>query len=71
MDDTQIILDLQDQVRILEERLGAIEREQRRIREDILSGRSKERMQKRILEKPPEKMEDIKERIDKKIKIEI
>lgn len=71
MDDTQIILDLQDQVRILEERLGAIEREQRRIREDILSGRSKERMQKRILEKPPEKMEEIKERLDKKIKIKI
>ena len=71
MDDTQIILDLQDKVRILEERLGAIEREQRRIREDILSGRSEERMQKRILEKPPEKMEEIKERLDKKIKIKI
>jgi hypothetical protein len=71
MDDTQIILDLQDKVRILEERLGAIEIEQRRIREDILSGRSKERMQKRILEKPPEKMEKIKERLDKKIKIKI
>lgn len=71
MDDAQIILDLQDKVRILEERLGAIEREQRRIREDILSGRSKERMQKRILEKPPEKMEEIKERLDKQIKIKI
>ena len=71
MDDAQIILELQKKIRNLEERLRAIEKEQRRIREDILLGKPKERMQKRILEKPPEKRDEIKERIDKQIKIEI
>jgi len=63
MDDAQIILELQEKVRILEERLRAIEREQRRISEDILSGKTRERMHKRILEKPPEKRDVIKERL--------
>ena len=71
MDDAQIILELEKRVRELEERLRAIEKEQRRIREDILLGTARTRMQKRILEKPPEKMEELKERIDKQIKIEI
>lgn len=71
MDDAQIILDLQEKIKNIDERLRAIEKEQRRIREDILLGTPKERMQKRILEKPPEKREDIKQRLDKKIKIEI
>ena len=71
MDDAQIIIDLKEKVRNLEERLIAIEKEQRKIREDILFGRPKERMQKRILEKPPEKKEELKEKINKQIKIEI
>lgn len=71
MDDAQIILGLREKVRDLEERLRAIEIEQRRIREDILSGSMRERMQKRILEKPPERRDEIKERLDKQIKIEI
>ena len=71
MDDAQTMLELQEKITILEERLRALEREQRNICEDILSGQSKERMQKRILEKPPEKIEDLKEKLDKQIKIEI
>jgi len=71
MDDAQIILKLQEKIRNLEERLRAVEKEQRRIREDILLGKPKERMRKRILEKPPEKRNKLKERIDKQIKIEI
>jgi len=71
MDDAQIILELQEKIRNLEERLRAIEKEQRRICEDILLGGTKERMHKRILEKPPQKMEELKEKINKKIKIEI
>lgn len=71
MDDAQNVLELQERIVILEERIRALEREQRKICEDILSGSSKERMQKRILEKPPEKIEVVKERIDKQIKIEI
>jgi len=71
MADAQVILDLQDKFRNLEERLRAIEKEQRKIREDILLGGTKERMHKRLLEKPPQNMEELKEKIEKKIKIEI
>jgi len=71
MDDAQTILNLQEKITVLEERLRAIEREQRMIREDILSGQTRARMQKRLLEKPPEKMKELKERLDKQIKIEI
>ena len=71
MDDAQIILELENRVRNLEERLEALEKEQRLIREDILSGSMKERMRKRMLEKPSGKREEIKEKLDKQIKIEI
>lgn len=71
MDDAQNILNLQEKIRNIEERLTAIEREQRKIREDILLGSPKERMQKRILEKPSEKSEEFRERIDKQIRIKI
>lgn len=71
MDDAQIILELENRVRNLEERLKALEKEQRRIREDILAGSMKERMRKRMLEKPSGKREEIKEKLDKQIKIEI
>ena len=71
MDDAQIISELQGKIRNMEERIRALEIEQRRIREDILSGSSRARMQKRILEKPSENREEIKERLDKQIKIEI
>ena len=67
MDDAQIILDLQEKITRLEERLRAVEREQRNIREDILSGKMKERMQKRLLEKPPEDKKKLREKIDKQI----
>ncbi len=71
MDDAQIILELENRVRNLEERLKALEKEQRLIREDILFGSMKERMRKRMLEKPSGKREEIKEKLDKQIKIEI
>lgn len=71
MDDAQITLELKDKIRNLEERIKALEKEQRLIREDILSGSMKERMRKRILEKPSGKIEEIKEKIDDQIKIEI
>jgi hypothetical protein len=71
MGDAEINQQLREEIRTIKERLLAIEREQRRIREDILSGNAKERMQKRILENPPEKIEEKREKIDKEIKIEI
>jgi hypothetical protein len=55
MDDSSIISDLKERMIIIEERLLALEIEQRRIMEDILSGHSMEHMRMRILEKPNDK----------------
>ena len=71
MDNTELIKQLREEIREIKERLRAIEKEQRMIREDILMGTPKERMQKRMLDKPTEDREEIKQRIDKKIRIEI
>ncbi|RLF31760.1 MAG: hypothetical protein DRM98_05045 [Thermoplasmata archaeon] len=67
----ETLAELKEEIRVIKERLVAVEKEQRRIREDILSGAPQERMQKRILEKPPEDIEAKKEKIAKQIKIEI
>ena len=69
--DENIINDLKDAIRQINERLIAIEKEQRWIREDILAGNPRERMHKRILNNKPEKIQDKKEKIDDEIKIEI
>ena len=71
MDDVQLISELKAKIGNLEERIRGLEKEQRLIREDILSGSTIERMQKRLLEKPSEKRKELKENIDKNIKIEI
>jgi hypothetical protein len=71
MDDAQTLLELQEKITILEERLRALEIEQRRICEDILSGQPKEHMKKRILEISPKKIDNRKEKLDKQIRIEI
>jgi predicted nucleic acid-binding Zn-ribbon protein len=71
MADARKIKDLKNKIKILEERLVAVEKEQRNIREDILSGNPKERIKKRILEKPQKNIKDLKEELDKEIKIEI
>jgi len=70
MGETDVILELREEIKKIEERLTAIEREQRMIREDILSGEPKERMHKRIFQKQP-KTREKKEKIDKEIRIEI
>jgi len=70
MGDEELLTQLQEEISKIKERLYAIEREQRLIREDILSGNPKSRMQKRLLEKPYNK-EEIKKKIDDEIKIEI
>jgi len=69
--DDELVNQLKEEIKRIKERLLALEKEQRKIREDILSGSPKERMQKRILESPPEKMTVKKEKIDEEIKIEI
>ena len=63
--------ELKEKIKELEERLIAIEKEQRTMREDILSGRAKERMQQRILENTQKKVEEIKKKLDNEIRIEI
>jgi len=69
--DEETVNKLQDEIKEMKERLMAIEKEQRLIREDILLGNPVARMKKRILEKPTEKISDKKERIKSQIKIEI
>ena len=69
--DEETINQLQDEIREIKERLMAIEKDQRVLREDILSGNAIGRMKKRMLENPKEKMNDKKERIESQIKIEI
>ena len=71
MDDSDLSIQLIEEIKLIKERINALEREQRMIREDILSGNAKEHMKKRILENPAEKRVLKKEKIDKDIKIEI
>jgi len=55
----------------IKERLRAVEKEQRLIREDILSGEAKVRMQKRMLENKPSDRKELKKKMDEDIKIKI
>ncbi len=71
MDDSNQLKQLIEEIKIIKEKIDALEREQRMIREDILSGNAKEHMKKRMLQNPVEKMVLKKEKIDKEIKIEI
>lgn len=71
MSDNELIENLREKISNMEERLKAIEKEQRMIREDILSGSAKERMQQRLLENAQKKNEELKKKLDKDIKIGI
>jgi len=62
---------LKKEISKINERLSALEREIRYIRQDILSEDPKESMQRRMLRSTPEKLYQRKEKIDDKIKIEI
>ena len=74
MDDAELrsaIKLLRDDFTEIRERLIAVEIEQRRIREDILSGEPKERMQKRMLQNNPRNIKEFRKKIDKEINIKI
>lgn len=71
MDDSTLSKQILEEIKVIKEKINALEREQRMIREDILSGNAKESMKKRMLQNPAEKMVLKKERIDKEIKIKI
>jgi hypothetical protein len=70
MDDISTIKDLNNKIKNIDERLIALEREQRKIIEDILSGQASERIRKRILERPRERFPEKKKKIEK-FRIEI
>ena len=70
-EDEKLIIRLRKEIRELEERLRAVEKEQRMIREDILSGEAINRMKKRLLNTPLENINEVKKKIDKQIKIKI
>lgn len=69
--DEELITKLIAEIRSLDERLRSVEIEQRRIREDILSGSAKSRMKKRILEQPNKNRTEKREKFIEQIKIEI
>ena len=70
--DEDLLKQLKEDLSKINERLSAIEREQRYIQQDILSGNPKESMQRRLLNGTPEKAyHQKKENIDSEIKIEI
>jgi len=70
-EDEKLIIRLREEIRELEWRLRAVEKEQRTIREDILSGEAVERMKRRLLNNLPDNINEVKKKIDKQIKIEI
>jgi uncharacterized protein YoaH (UPF0181 family) len=70
-EDETLITRLSEEIKELEWRLRAVEKEQRIIREDILSGEAIERMKRRLLNNPSENINEVKKKIDKQIKIEI
>ena len=65
------IKELKNKINQLQERLNAIEKEQRLIREDILSGEPQERMKKRILEKKSINKNVLKKKLDEDFRVEI
>jgi len=73
MNDSDLFIDLKVLRKELietKERLCAVEIEQRRIREDLLSGEPKARMKQRMLQNKPD-TKDLRKKIDEKINIKI
>jgi len=69
-EDVKLIADLRNEIKQLEWRLEALEKEQRMIREDILSGEALERMKKRLLNNPIDDINETKRRMEKRIDID-
>ena len=74
MDDPELLIilkSLKDNLIDIKERLSAVEIEQRRIREDLLSGEPKARMKKRILQNKTGDIKELRKKIDDEINIKI
>ncbi len=69
--DEKSINQLQKDIEGLEWRLKAVEKEQRLLIEDILSGEPIERIKKRLLDNSSEDFEESMKKLDKQIKIRI
>lgn len=65
------ITQLEEKIKNIEERLIALEKEQRLIREDILSGSPTERMRQRLLENPQKRKEELLKKLENEISFEI
>ncbi len=71
MKSKEVIVALEEKLTNIEDRLRALEKEQRMIREDILSGMPVERMRQRLLENTQKKKEELQKKIDNEISFEI
>ena len=66
-----VISQLMEEINNIDDRIKALEKEQRLIREDILSGVPNERMRQRLLENPQKKKEEIKKKLESEISFKI
>ena len=69
--DKDVLEELRNEIRQINERLAAMEKEQRQIIQDILSGEPQERVRKRLLLNPEDNLNHKKEKIEKEIDIKI
>jgi len=71
MKSKEVVAALEEKLTNIEDRLRALEKEQRMIREDILSGMPVERMRQRLLENTQKRKEELQKKIDNEISFEI
>ena len=66
-----MIVQLEQKIQSMNDRLEALEKEQRLMREDILSGTPVERMRQRLFENPEKRKEQLRKKIENEINFEI
>ncbi len=71
MSKKEVITQLEEKIKNIDERLKAIEKEQRLILEDILSGVPNEHMRLRLLQNTQKRKEELKKKIENEINFEI
>ncbi len=67
----EFVSQLEEKIKSIDDRLKALEKEQRMIREDILSGSPSERMKLRLLQNTQKRQEELKKKIENDINFEI
>jgi len=66
-----VIGQIEEKLKNIDDRLKALEKEQRLIREDILSGVPTERMRQRLFDNTEKRKEELKKKIENEISFEI